>query len=390
MKNNRILISGASIAGPTLGFWLAHYGFDVTIVERASEIRLGGHGVDIRGASIDVVRQMGIYEAVSKCQITKLPATILNENGEIIDEMIPEEVGLNVSDDRELLRGDLNQILFAATADKCEYIFNDSIRSIDDRNDSIFVEFKTSLAREFDIVIGADGLHSNVRSLVFGKEEVYSHNLGDYYFAICSIETALNIDKKQFLYSKPGKMVHVFRLQSSQDPKVMFAFQAHDFEYDYKNIDQQKEIIARIFADCVWEVPELLEEMKKSPDFYFDEIKQIRMDCWYKNRTILLGDAAFNPCLASGQGTGLAMIGAYVLAGELMQAKGDYALAFAAYEKELRNFVDINQQIGKMIIECMIPQTEVKAWMDADIFNQLNRASKSIVLKDYAKIFRDK
>lgn len=388
MKNNRILISGASIAGPTLGFWLAQYGFEVTIVERASEIRLGGHAVDMRGATIDVVKQMGIYEAVSKCHIANLPATILNENGEIIDEMIPEEVGLNAGDDRELLRSDLNQILFTATADTCEYIFNESIRSIDDRNDSIFVEFKTSEAREFDIVVGADGLHSNVRSLVFGKEEVYSHNLGDYYFAICSIKTALNVDKKQFFYSKPGKMVQVICSQSSQKPKVLFAFQAHDFEFDYKNIAKQKEIVTKIFADCVWVVPELLEEMKKSPDFYFDEIKQIRMDCWHKNRTILLGDSAFSPCLASGQGTGLAMIGAYVLAGELMLAKGDYALAFAAYEKELRNFVDINQQIGKKNIECMIPQTEVKAWMDADIFEQLNRASKSIVLKDYAKIFQ--
>lgn len=383
MKNKRVLISGASITGPALGYWLQRYGFEVTIVELAPAPRIGGYKIDIRGKAVEVAKKMGIYDKARQLSIVMLGGTFLDEKGKIIDEIAGEYVGMHVGDDIELWREDLNRILYDATSPYCEYIFSNSIKSVTQNNDEIAVEFVSGQSRQFDILVGADGIHSNVRSLVFGEESLFSHNLGDYFVAICSVKTKLKLDRHEIFYSKLDKLFNIYCTHASEDAKALFIFRAPGLTYDYKNIKQQKEIVSRIYSDAEWQIPDMLKAMNQSSDFYFDEVKQIRMEKWFKDRTIVIGDAAFSPCLASGQGTGLALVGAYVLAGELMLANGDYTTAFAEYEKEMRSFVDVNQKSGELIIQHMIPQAKVEPWIGPSILDQIQFAANHIPLKNY-------
>lgn len=383
MKNKRVLISGASIAGPALGYWLQRYGFEVTIVELAPTPRIGGYKIDIRGKAVEVVKKMGLYEKARQLSIVMLSGTILDEKGKVIDEIAGEYMGMHVGDDIELWREDLNHVLYDATFKSCEYIFNNSIKSITQNNNEITVEFLSGQSRQFDILVGADGIHSNVRSLVFGDESLFSHNLGDYFVAICSVKTNLNLDRHEIFYSKIDKLFNIYCTKAGEDAKELFVFRAPGLTYDYKNVKEQKEIVSKIYSDAEWEIPNMLKAMNQSSDFYFDEVKQIRMDKWFKDRTIVIGDAAFSPCLASGQGTGLALVGAYVLAGELMLADGDYSTAFAEFEKEMRPFVDVNQKVGELIIEHMVPKEKVKPWIGASILDEIQFAANNIHLKNY-------
>ncbi len=383
MKNKRVLISGASIAGPALGYWLQRFGFEVTIVELAPALRLGGYKIDIRGKAVDVAKKMGIYEKARQLRIVMLNGTFLDEKGSVIDEIAGEYMGMHVGDDIELWREDLSRVLIDATSRSCEYIFGNSIKAVTQNSGDVTVEFVSGASRHFDILIGADGVHSNVRSLVFGDESLFSHNLGNYFVAICSVKTKLKLDRYEIFYSKVDKLFNIYCTNAGEDAKEMFVFRAPGLTYDYKNVTQQKEIVSRIYSDAEWEIPSMLKAMNQSLDFYFDEVKQIRMEKWFKERTIVLGDAAFSPCLASGQGTGLALVGAYVLAGELMLAGGDYTTAFVEYEKEMRSFVEVNQQLGAVIIEHMIPKAKVEPWIGASILDQIQFAANAIYLKNY-------
>jgi 2-polyprenyl-6-methoxyphenol hydroxylase-like FAD-dependent oxidoreductase len=382
VKNKRVLISGASIAGPALGYWLQRYGFEVTLVELAPAPRVGGYKVDIRGKAVDVVKKMGIYDEARQLRVVMLGGTVLDEKGKVIDEIPQEYMGMHVGDDIELWRGDLNRVLYDATSGSCEYNFGNSIKSVKQDNDELAVELVSGPSRQFDILVGADGIHSNVRSLVFGDESLFSHNLGDYFVAICSVETDLELDQHEIFYSQPDKLVNIYCTQG-QDAKALFVFHAPGLSYDYKNVQQQKEIVSKIYSDAEWKIPSILKAMNKSSDFYFDAVKQIRMEKYFKDRTIVIGDAAFSPSLASGQGTSLALVGAYVLAGELMLADGDYSTAFAEYEKEMKSFVQLNQKLGEVIIEHMIPKSQVEPWIGASILDQIQFAANSIHLKDY-------
>jgi len=383
MKNKRVLISGASIAGPALGYWLQRYGFEVTIVELAPISRIGGYKIDIRGKAVEVVKKMGIYDKARQLSIVMLSGTFLDEKGRTIDEIAGEYMGMHVGDDIELWREDLSRVLYDATSKCCEYIFGNSIKSVTENNDEIAVEFVSGQSRQFDILVGADGVHSNVRSLVFGDESLFSHNLGDYFVAICSVKTKLKLDRHEIFYSKRDKLFNIYCTRAGEDAKALFVFRAPGLTYDYKNVKQQKEIVSRIYSDAEWEIPHMLKAMNQSSDVYFDEVKQIRMEKWFKDRTIVIGDAAFSPCLASGQGTGLALVGAYVLAGELMLMDGDYTNAFAEYEREMRPFVGVNQKLGELIIEHMVPKAKVEPWIGASILDQIQFAANNIHLKDY-------
>lgn len=380
MNNKRVLISGASIAGPALGYWLHHYGFDVTIVEQADTLRLGGYKIDIRGKAVEVIKKMALYEEASKYKVVQLGGSVLNEKGTLIDEIPAELMGMHVGDDIELLRGHLSRILFNATSQHCEYIFSDSIKSVEQGQDGVKVEFMSGLARQFDLLVGADGIHSNVRSLVFGDEALFSHNLGDYYVAICNIETDLNLDRHEFFYSKIDKLLNLYCTQG-EAAKALFVFRAPALTYNPRDVEQQKNIVSTQYADAEWKVPQILKSMHEASEFYFDEVKQIRMNKWYKERTIVLGDAAFSPCLASGQGTSLALVGAYTLAGELARAMGDYTIAFAEYERGMRDFVNLNQKLGETIIEFMVPKAKVEPWLGESMLDMIQFASQGIELK---------
>jgi 2-polyprenyl-6-methoxyphenol hydroxylase-like FAD-dependent oxidoreductase len=352
-----ILISGASVAGPALAYWLSRYGFTVTVVERASHLRGGGYAVDFRGSvHLDVLTRMGILEEIRAQQTHLSSTTYVDGDGRPVAAM-PAEI---FAGDVEILRGDLGRILYQATRDHAEYLFGDSITALDQRPDGVQVTFEHAPPRRFDLVIGADGLHSTVRRLAFGGHRDVLRDLGTF-VSIYPIPDPFGLDHAGLLYSEPGRTASVF---SAGDQAIaQFFFSARSFaeaglSYDYRDVAGQREILAAAFDGAGWRVPELLAGLDTAPDFYFDSVSQVHLDRWSAGRVALIGDAA---CAAGpgGNGTGNAVVAAYVLAGELAgeRASGDYATAFERYERLLRPYVAKGQKQAQGSSTFLAPPT---------------------------------
>ncbi|WP_294206986.1 FAD-dependent monooxygenase [uncultured Chryseobacterium sp.] len=345
----KILISGASIAGPALAWWLSHYGFDVTIIERSPELRTGGYKIDLRGAAVEVIKKMGLYEKVRDEQVGMTGADFVNNKGKKLAQLPANLIGLRQNDDVELMRGDLSRILYENTNSTCNYIFNDSVDTIIEHGDRLKVTFKNHEPLVFDLVIGADGIHSHVRSLAFGPESAFRRNLGDYFFAIYSVPNDLRLDCRELFYAKAGRICNLYSTRNSTDAKVLFIFHSPEFQYNYREQSLQKDRIKAIFLDMGWEVPRLLAYMDQAQDFYFDTVQQVHLANWSSGRIALLGDAAWAPSLASGQGSSMAIVGAYVLAGEIFKAQGNHQIAYPSYEAAMRPFIEKNQLLGRHV-----------------------------------------
>ncbi len=366
MKTKTVLISGASIAGPALAFWLNRYGYEVTIVERAPGIRAGGYAIDFRGAAMQVLKRMELLTEIKKFETRTGKITMVNKHNKKIASM-PDGF---TSGELEILRGDLANVLYNASKESTEYIFNDSITAIKQDENGADVSFIHHAPKRFDLVIGADGLHSKVRSLTFGDESKFTHHLGVY----LAIFTAPNfIDLKEMsgvYYSTLGKRVGVFSARQDTETRVSFYFSSPLIDYDYRDINQQKNIIREKFAHEKWYVPQLLKLMDNASDFYFDSVGQIRLDRCSNGRVTLLGDAAGCPSPMSGMGTSHAVVGAYILAGELKDAEGDYAIAFARYEEQMRDFTTACQKLAEGI-DWFVPATRFKLWLSTQIWKIL-------------------
>jgi 2-polyprenyl-6-methoxyphenol hydroxylase-like FAD-dependent oxidoreductase len=363
MKNKNILISGASIGGPALAYWLVRYGFHPIVVEQAPMLREGGYAIDIRGAARDVAERMGIMEEVRRATTKTRGMSFVNSANKVQASMSVDQLGgEGIISEFEILRGDLSHILYAATRDTTEYIFNDSITSLAQSEEGVRVTFKRSEPRTFDLVIGADGLHSNVRALAFGDESQFIHHLG-YYVSIFTAANHMHLDGWQLVYNMPGKLAGVYSSRQNSEAKVMFYFTSPQIAYDRHNSQEQQEIVAKMFAGEGWEIPQLLKAMQDAPDFYFDSISLIQMPCWSKGRVSLLGDAGYCPSPLSGQGTNLALVGAYVLAGELKEAGGDYHAAFVRYEEAMREYVERNQKAALDGGRWFVAPTRLMIWL---------------------------
>ena len=329
-----VLISGASVAGPALAYWLQRYGYEPTVVERAPAPRPGGYAVDFRGASMTVLERMGILSAVRE-RATRMGAmTYVKESGKVAATTSVEAF----SGELEILRGDLVDLLYDLTRDTTEYIFDDTITELTQDDAGVDVVFESGTTRRFDLVVGADGLHSNVRRLAFGPESSYVHDLG-YYASVCTIENHLGLDHTGQILNVPGKAVGTYSARNNTEAKALFYFSSSARTYDRRNVPAQKAIVEEQFKDLGWEVPTLLDGMRTAPDFYFDSISQIKLDSYSRGRVSLCGDAGYCASPLSGMGTSLAIVGAYVLAGELHAAGGDHVEAFAQYDLRMKDFV---------------------------------------------------
>ncbi|MFH8982343.1 FAD-dependent monooxygenase [Streptomyces varsoviensis] len=350
MNQKSVLISGASIAGPALALWLHRYGFRVTLVERAPALRDGGHAIDFRGAGVDVLKRMGLFEAVREHDTGMRGITVVDGAGETLAEL-PSEV---MSGELEVLRGDLTHVLYEATRRDAEYVFGDSIVSMVQGADGVRVEFEKGEPRTFDLVVGADGAHSNVRRLVFGPESEYAHDLG-LRGAIFSAPNYLGLDHRGVLCRLGDKAGMFFSARHNTEARAGLFCADRTLECDRHDTAAQKRFIAERFAGEGWEIPRLLDIMETTDDFFFDTLTQIRMDTWSRGRVVLLGDAAYCAAPTSGMGTSQAMVGAYVLAGELATAAGDHETAFTAFEKEMRDYVAQNQLLGRRAAASFFP-----------------------------------
>jgi 2-polyprenyl-6-methoxyphenol hydroxylase-like FAD-dependent oxidoreductase len=358
MKNLRILISGASVAGPALAYWLARRGFRPTVVERAPSLRGGGYAVDFRGpVHLSVLEKMGILDQIRAQQTSLATTTYVNEEGRPVAQM---PAGI-FAGDVEILRGDLSRILYEATRDGTEYLFGDSVTSLRQDADGVQVTFAHAAPRTFDLVIGADGLHSNVRRLAFADSPGSVRDLG-LYVSIFSVANSFGLDHSGLLYSVPGRTAAVFSARQTGQAVAQFFFTAPDrgsISYDYQDADQQQKIVASIFDGVGWQVPRLLEQMPEAADFYFDSVSQVDLDRWSTGRVALIGDAGY-AAGPGGNGTGTAVIAAYVLAGELAAADGDYRVAFARYEQLLRPYVARGQKQARGGAAFLAPATTKK------------------------------
>ncbi|HTN91219.1 MAG TPA: FAD-dependent monooxygenase [Sorangium sp.] len=360
MQNRNILISGASIAGPALAYWLRRHGFNPTLVERAPALRDGGYAVDVRGPALEVLARMGLGEAARRASTDTLGTSFVDERGGRVADL---ERGFGVLDpaDIEIMRGDLAHLLHDATRRDAEYIFGDSITAIAQRGDGVEVTFERSAPRVFDLVVGADGLHSNVRRLVFGEESRFVRHLGSH-LAIFTAPNHLGLDRWQLMLNLPGRVVSLKSARGNAELKVSLFFASAPLRYDHRDAAQQRRLVAEAFAGAGWEMPRVLEAMRDAPDFYFDATSQIRMDRWWSGRVALVGDAAYSASPLTGQGTSLALVGAYVLAGELAAAGGDHRAAFARYQDEMRGYVDRSQESALAIAKGFAPETRWEVW----------------------------
>lgn len=401
MKNQSILISGAGIAGLTLAYWLRQYGFSPTLIERAPSLRTGGYKVDIRGAALDVIDRMNLKTNILEKKTDIQGASVVDRFGNKITEMSGETFGFRVTEDLEIMRGDLCQILKEQIEDT-ECIFGDSISEISEKTDGIHVKFEKNQSRIFDLVVGADGLHSIVRKLTFGDELQFAQQLG-LYISIFTIPNDLNLDRHEIEYSEHQKLVNIYSSRGDVDAKAAFLFVSKPLIFDPRDIKQQKQLLTNAYSDLGWEVPRLLEIMADARDFYFDSVTQIKMDHWSKGRVVLIGDAGYCASPVSGQGTSLALVGAYILAGELFSASGNYDLAFTQYEKQLHNYVIQNQKLGQIFAKNMTVEDKNKiiVWlhdllmriipgkwihiMTQQSVDRVARAAKSITLKNYSQ-----
>jgi 2-polyprenyl-6-methoxyphenol hydroxylase-like FAD-dependent oxidoreductase len=331
MKNTTVLISGASIAGPALAYWLHRYGATVTVVERAPALRPGGQAVDFKGATHrTVLERMGILEEVQRRQTGGHDQTVIDADEKAL-AVIPGEF---TGGDVEIRRGDLAELLFERTAEHCEYVFGDSITSLTETANGVHVTFLRGAPRTFDIVVGADGIHSTVRRLAFGPESDYVQFLGHYY-ALAD----LGVSGNAVMYNEPGRMAAVGGPKAS----AFFVFASEPLTYDRDDVAQQKELVRAAYEGAGWRVPELMAAVPDAGEFYLDSLSRVTIDRYSSGRIVLLGDSAYGNTLG-GFGTGLALVGAYVLAGELLAANGDHRVAFARYEEVFRGYAKVSQQ----------------------------------------------
>ncbi|MEV4094519.1 FAD-dependent monooxygenase [Streptosporangium saharense] len=338
----RVLISGVGVGGPVLAHWLRRNGAEVTLVERASTPRTGGQAVDIRGAALTVADRMGVLEQARAVRTTMRGMSMVDGDGNETMRSTEETVsgGRFDSPDIEILRDDLTAIVTAAT--DAEYLYGDSIAAIDQDEDGVDVTFESGARGRYDYVVGADGLHSNVRDLVFGPERQFLHHLGTY-VSIYTAPNFLGLDHWQ-VWHHEGKAG--FGLFSDRDTDVMrvnLGFEAGPIDYDPRDTEGNKRLVEEHCSSLRWETPRLIEAMWKADDFYFDVMAQVKMDSWSRGRVTLVGDAGYCASPLSGQGTSLAMVGAYVLAEELGRKP---AGAFERYEERMRPFVARNQALA--------------------------------------------
>ena len=335
----KILVSGASVAGPSVALWLGRAGHEVTVVEIAPALRQGGYAVDFRGEVFTtVLDRMGVLDDLRALQTGGNAMRFVDESGRRLMRLPVEFAGGEL----EVLRADLSRVLYEHSRAQAAYRFGDSIAWLREHPGGVDVRFESGVEETYDLVIGADGMHSVVRRLAWPADQVVERHL-EYYVAGWEVPNTLGISGDTLMYNVPGKLASVGA--DRRDPalaQTLFVFKSPRLQYNRRDLDEQKAILQEQFGRLGWHVPELLEALPAATELYFDSISRVRVERWSTERIVLLGDAGYGATFGA-LGTGTAVVGAYVLAGELAQAHGDFRTAFARYEATLRKAVSTTQ-----------------------------------------------
>jgi 2-polyprenyl-6-methoxyphenol hydroxylase-like FAD-dependent oxidoreductase len=360
----KIAINGAGVAGPALAYWLHRNGHEPVLIERAPALRTGGYVIDFWGVGYTVAERMGLLPDVLRAGYSFHELRFVDDKGHRVGGF-SVDVFQKTTQARltSIPRGDLASVIYKAVEGKVETLFGSSIRAIDEHEDGVDVTFDDGSSRDFDLVVGADGLHSRVRKLVFGPEEEFAKDLG-YRVATFMIDGYRPRDEGLYvLHGVPGRQCARLSLRNDRTA-FLLVFRADLMQSpEPASTAETRALLRTIYGGMGWECPQILDAMWDVSDIYFDHVSQIRMPVWSKGRTILIGDAAASVSLLAGEGTGLALAEAYVLAGELERAKGDHVQAFRTYEELLRPFLKDKQKAAESFASSVVPETRFGMWI---------------------------
>ncbi|WP_434667004.1 FAD-binding domain [Paraburkholderia sp. A3BS-1L] len=371
--NRRILICGAGIAGPSLAHRLLRYGFEPTIIERANSFRDGGYMIDVWGTGYDIVERYGLLRPVQE-------RAYQFDSLKFVDGRGREVSGFGGAVLRKALsgrffsipRGDLARTIYDTISERVEVLYGVSIHSMIQNAQGVLVELSSGQRRCFDLLIGADGLHSRVRELVFGKEAQFERYLG-YIAASFIVDGYPHRDEATYVsFARPGRQISRYAMREGRSAFLLVLAEIPKPGVAAHDLAAQKARLHARFACDGWETREILAQLDTTRDLYFDAVSQIRMPRWTRGRVALLGDAAHSPSLLAGAGAAFAMLGAYVLAEELNAANGDFARAFAAYEQRLRGFMLRQQDAAARFAGSFTPRSRIGLLLRDCVVNLMN------------------
>ncbi|WP_213454620.1 FAD-dependent monooxygenase [Rhizomonospora bruguierae] len=350
----KVLISGAGVAGPTLAYWLARAGFRPTVVERATGQRSSGNPVDVRGPALPVVEQMGLVEALRAAATQTAGVRFVDSSGRLSRRIsMPATRSPAGTSEVEVPRADLARILHRAARDDAEFVYDDTITRFDQDPGGVDVTFERGPARRFDLVVGADGLHSVVRRLAFGPERDFVRHLG-IYVATTPLGEPPDEPHDVLLHNTPGRLVAVHPVRGEAGVAFIFRHPVIP-DFDYRDSAQHRRILAEAYAgERGWRVPELLARAQRTEDLYFDAVCKVVLPSWSAGRVVLLGDAAASVSLL-GDGSSMAIAGARTLAAAL--AESDHVAAFRRYEAEHRRRTDPRKRGARLAAAMLIPKS---------------------------------
>jgi 2-polyprenyl-6-methoxyphenol hydroxylase-like FAD-dependent oxidoreductase len=359
----KVAICGAGVAGPTLAYWLLRGGHEPVLVEQAPSLRAGGYVIDFWGVGYTVAERMGILPAVRDAGYTMQELRFVDGRGRKAGGFSADAFRRTMGDRFTTLpRGDLAAEIYRAIEGRAETLFGDTISAIDEHKDGVRASFAKGGDRDFDLVIGADGLHSAIRHLTFGAEHQFENQLG-YFVAAFEAEDYRPRDELAYVsYGAPGRQLARIALRENRTVFLFVFASARMSGREPRDLDDRKAVLHQVFDDAGWECRRILEAMDKSLDLYFDRVSQISMAAWSKGRVGLVGDAAACVSLLAGEGTGLAVTEAYVLAGELCRVGDDYREGFRRYEARLRPFIEAKQKSARNLAASFAPKTALGLW----------------------------
>ena len=353
-----VLVSGASFAGLATAFWMNRLGYRVTVVEVGKGLKTGGSPVDIKEGTVDIMKRMGLLERIQASSLKAKAVDFLDVEGVRIARMPAQSGGAQgTNPEYEIERDALLHMMFEEVKSDVEFIFDDSIARLEETADQVAVTFKSGRQRSFSLLFGCDGNHSSVRRMCFGEESAYSHFLQNY-FSITIVDKLLIEEDTAQIYNVPGKVVMLNAYNNKTD--IIFCFYSEkEVPYSYRDQEEQRGIILQQFGGEGWRTRELLEELSRCRDLYFDKMCQIRMPSWTKGRVALVGDAGYCASPAAGMGGSLAIVGATALVDAFQKHPGSFEAAFREYNDSLRPFVeDVQAQAVNFGLEMFVPRSE--------------------------------
>lgn len=379
--SRKILISGASVAGNTTAWWLSRHGFDVTVIEKASLFRDGGQNVDVRGAGRQVLQKMGLEQAALDLTTGEAGTDWVDQHDNTIARFAVEDMGDGPTAELEIMRGDIARMIYEPASQRATYRFNETIKALEQDASGVTVHFQNGPSDRYDLVIVAEGVGSPTREMIFpGENKPKWMDITIAYFAIPKTSED-GVFARQ--YNTVGGIGATLKPGRGNTVHVYMGMQKKPEGENQWGPERQKQFLQERFANAGWHFPRILDGMFKTDDFYFDVLRQVRMDRWSEGRIVLAGDAAWCATPLSGIGTTLAIVGGYVLAGELSRTE-DLPSAMAAYERVMRPFVKEGQGVPKIVPRMLWPHTRAGLRL---LRGAMRTAARPMIRKTFANLF---